>query len=400
MKNPEHQLSRAQLCRSKKVLENKSFPATVLASMLLMIASAAFAKIPLPLLESSKSSELSGYLRQNWMSPEDYVVSKFKDHDIVFLGEYHRIRHDAQFVQDLIPLLYEVGVRNLGIELGDSDCQGKVDGLLNAPEYNEQLSRQLFFNLDSAWGYVEYEDLYRAAWRLNRSLAPGAPKFRIINLCYKLNSDFRKQEKSMTDADWQKVFWKGDYDEYMAKVILKEFVEKREKALVYSGLAHSFTRYQEPLMNKPGQFLKRTGNFVEEKIGDRVFNILLHCPGGSGTTASYPADGVIDRVMCEFKNTRVGFDLKGTPFGTLKDHDCIGHGEQKLADLYDGYVFQEHFSRYKGCRVDQKFISQANFAEALKGLPPYARGGIRSPSELLHEIQVTADMKRRFRELK
>jgi len=57
-------------------------------------------------------TQLLGYLKQNHKSPEDYVLAKFKDHQIVFVGEYHRIKHDAEFIQHLIPRLYEEGIKH------------------------------------------------------------------------------------------------------------------------------------------------------------------------------------------------------------------------------------------------------------------------------------------------
>ena len=66
-------------------------------------------KLPLPVLDSKLQAELLGYLEKNFRTPEDYVLSKFKDHEIVFIGEYHRIRHDVLLIQHLIPLLYKSG---------------------------------------------------------------------------------------------------------------------------------------------------------------------------------------------------------------------------------------------------------------------------------------------------
>ena len=37
-------------------------------------------------------------LTSNYQSPEDYVVSLFKDHDIVFIGEYHMVKDYLDFL--------------------------------------------------------------------------------------------------------------------------------------------------------------------------------------------------------------------------------------------------------------------------------------------------------------
>ena len=137
---------------------------------------------PVPELPQAQLEELTQYLQQHWTTPEDYVISKFRDHDVVFLGERHKIRHDTVLVQDLIPRLYAAGVYNLGIEFGANEFQDRVDRLINAENYDEDLARWLMFHHYVMWGFQEYMDLYRAAWKLNRSLPAGA-RLGVLPLC-------------------------------------------------------------------------------------------------------------------------------------------------------------------------------------------------------------------------
>ena len=67
--------------------------------------------------------ELGPYLKVHWMPPEDYVVSKFQNHDIVFIGEWHRVRHDPLLIQALIRRIYQAGIHNLGMEFADHTDQ-------------------------------------------------------------------------------------------------------------------------------------------------------------------------------------------------------------------------------------------------------------------------------------
>jgi hypothetical protein len=350
------------------------------------------------------------------------VVSKFIDHDLVFVGEYHRIKHDTKLIQDLIPLLYKAGVRNLGIEFGASEDQQQVDQLTTAGNYDEELARSIMFNWYYCWGYKEYEDIYRAAWQLNHSLPPGSAKFRVINLKYKVHYDLQQDESGMhpkqataSKDDWAKVYSKGDEDEYMAAVIQRQFLDKNEKALIYSGMHHAFTRYQQPIYDFQQKKLyklnsKRMGNLVYAKIGDRAFNVLLHCPWGPKTAeetdenASYPAAGVIDALMLDYRNPEVGFDVKGTPFGQLPDdhtYYAIAHDHFKLEDLCDGYIYQRPLSQYEGSTVDAKFVNQANFQELVKDLTAYPdwKKRIKCPADMTEDMRHTADIKRRFKQL-
>lgn len=155
----------------------------------------------------TETGVLVGYLSSHAQTPEEYVVSKFSNHDIVFIGEYHRIKHDVELIQKLIPLLYKAHVYNLGMEFGGHEYQDKVDQLITAKSYDENLARWLMFHFRVDWGFKEYEDIYRAAWQLNRSLPTGARKFRVVNLGYRTNWSALKERNPMTASDWDKVWW-------------------------------------------------------------------------------------------------------------------------------------------------------------------------------------------------
>ena len=357
----------------------------------------------------AEKDKLSAYLKSHWMSPEDYVMSKFRSHDVVFIGEYHRIKQDGELIHRLIPRLYQAGIYNLGIEFACSEFQDQADKLVTAPEYDADLARRLMFQFFSAWGYTEYMDIYRRAWELNRSLPQGKPKFRVVGLNYK--PDWTALEETMTPELWKKVWHKGDNDEYMAGVILKEFVDKKLKALVYSGSHHAFTRYHQPVVDFEKKAVirlnsKRMGNLVREKITGKVFNIFLHSPWSTKASFeehNYPAAGVVDRIMSDFETKRIGFDVQGSPFGEIHDPDtyyAYGHDSFTLADFCDGYIFQKHFKDYEGCTVDEHFITEKNLDEAVRNFPNFAsRKFVKTPQDILDFMKSDADMKRRFRDL-
>ncbi|MFZ2054302.1 MAG: hypothetical protein WAU81_08905 [Candidatus Aminicenantales bacterium] len=290
------------------------------------------------------------YLQLKWETPEDYIISKFHDYDIVFIGEAHHIKHDVELIQNLIPLLYKNGVYHLGIEFGCYEYQHKVDTLITADFYDEELARWLLFKWGSYWPYKEYMELYKKAWELNKSLSKNEPKFRIVNLDYRAKWNLAKE--GMTSAQWKKVFYRGERDEHMARVILEEFVKKNQKALVFAGQQHSATHYYQPEYDfeskKLTGFNKRCmENLVYREIPDKVFNICLHYPWPtlkSPTEFDFPVGGVIDRLMKEFEDKRVGLDVKNTPFGELQDDSSfysVAYDEFKLSDFCDGYVFQK-----------------------------------------------------------
>src|SRR5260370_33899466 len=134
-------------------------------------------------LNAPLRKELADYLVANFQSPEEYVASKFKNHDLVLLGEEaHGVRQNLLFLHKLIPRLYEAGILNVGYEMILSDEQPEVDKLLNAETYDETKALTLLFHWDEqyGWAYQEYADVLRAAWTLNHALPKGARRFRIV----------------------------------------------------------------------------------------------------------------------------------------------------------------------------------------------------------------------------
>jgi hypothetical protein len=364
-------------------------------------------KLPLPVLNPKLQSDLRGYLEKNFKTPEEYVLSKFKDHQIVFIGEYHRIQHDVRLIQHLIPLLYKAGICNLGIEFGIHRDQDRVDKLINAPPYDEQAAREIMFDFGSLWAYKEYMDIYRAAWEVNHTLPQGAPRFRLVNL-----NTYSDWSPVKTDADrrnpevMKKVWPDGDGDKVMAETIIHEFVEKGQKALIYSGIHHAFTRYKQPIYYE-GKFIRfvedRMGNRVYQKLKDQVFTIYLHAPWPDKTYEKelYPVGGVIDSFFAnESRFGPVGFDLAGTPFGDLTAPGSLyeeGYSPFTLKLYADGYIFTEPLSQYQGVAVDEKFITEANFKRAVEQIAnPEFKKMVTGIDVLIQAAKSDADMGRRF----
>jgi hypothetical protein len=366
-------------------------------------------KIPLPVVDAKLRSELLGYLEKHYQSPEDYILSKFKDHEIVFVGEYHRIQHDVLLIQKMIPLLYRAGIHSLGIEFGIHRDQDRVDKLINAAVYDEQAAREIMFDEASYWGYREYMDIYRAAWNVNHALPVGAPRFRVVNLNAYSDWSFVKTETDRNNPEvMKKVLPEGEWDKVMAENILNEFVAKGEKALIYSGMHHAFTRYKQPIYYQ-GKFIRfvedRMGNLVREKLGDKVFTIFLHSPWSDKNYENelYPAGGVIDAVLAERHDLRpVGFDLAGTPFGELCGPGSIyevGYHHFTLKLYADGWIFTKPLSQYQGVTFDDKFITEANFKRAIEQITNPEFKNKATGVEVLNEaMRDDANMPRRFRQ--
>ncbi|MHC5024120.1 MAG: ChaN family lipoprotein [Planctomycetota bacterium] len=334
--------------------------------------------IPLPAQDGALLDELRAYLVSHHRTPEAYILDQFDDHDIVFVGEHHRIKHDVELIHRLIPLLSERGVHNLGFEFAIEEDQPLIDRLVTAATYDGELAHRVLFNGSVMWGYQEYADVFRIAWELNRDLPAGAPTFRIVALGTRRDWSVVRSPDDLADEEiLEKVWPKGDGDEIMAEIVLREIVQRGEKALVYCGIHHAFTSYRQPMrIRRDGTveefFDRRMGHLVYNEIGDRAFTIALHtCWRGRDTSGRsvYPADGAIDALMRTIDPSyrRAGFDTRGTPFGTLtgemSDY-ARGRDDFTLADFCDGYVFQSPFSQYERVTLIPDFINRRNVDEA------------------------------------
>jgi len=340
----------------------------------------------LPKTDPKVVEQLKTYLLSHYMTPEDYVISKFQDHDVVFLGEEHLYRPNLQLVQALIPRLYQKGIFTLAIEFARHEDQPLIDRLLNAPNYDEVLARQITFNQYVFWGFQEYVDVYKTAWHLNHQLPGGSRRFRILGVNCSPDWSVIQREEDEHNHELRVKVWQNcgkQPEESWAKVILDEVVAKREKALVYSGMHHAFTRYRQPIYSEEKQGFAgfgdvRMGNFVFNAVGKRAFTISLHMgwpsEHGYDKPDTYAADGYIDALMANIgpKFRRAGFDTRGTPFGTLPGNNSVykyGYENFTLTAFCDGYIIQGPLHAYEGVTPIKDFVNESNLAHARSQSP-------------------------------
>lgn len=374
-------------------------------------------KRPLPALNPSVETELNGYLQQHAQTPETYILSKFKDHDVVFLGEYHRIKHDPLLVQGLIPGLYKAGVRMIGIEFACARDQQVIDSLLTAPEYSQAVANRIFWRQWPFWGFQEYIDILKAAWQFNHSLPQEAPPFRILGLNAYMDWSYVWTPEDRSNPEiMKKVFAGGESDEVMANTIQREVLDKKEKVLIYSGCNHAYTRFHQPIINETTGELRsartdRMGNRIYDLIGDRCFNIFLHSPwqpavSTGGADEIYPVEGVIDALFAKLppEKQRAGFDVKGSPFGKLTDSTSVWSRSPgfKLDQFCDGWIFQKPLSQYEGCAIVPGWFTEANRLEAIAQIAnpdPRVKNKNQTVDWLTQGMRQDTEFQRRFREL-
>lgn len=212
---------------------------------------------------SAPAVPLDEHLPKQGKNPAEYVLTKLAAHRIVILGESHWQRADAELVASLVPQLRARGIA-LAMETLQSDTQSDIDRLISAKEWDPALANRIL--LAAHWPYVQYRDILQQAWKANRN--EGAP-MKILAL-------------SPPD-DWRE---KGiRYDAFMADAVASYATDDDHRVLVYCGMHHAFTRYQqiERLIDgRVDEFMDRMGNRLWRKAGEKVFLISLHQPHACG----------------------------------------------------------------------------------------------------------------------
>jgi hypothetical protein len=358
--------------------------------------------------ENQVYEKAASFLSENATSPETYLVEKFCIYDIILRAEDHAVQDNLSFINNLIPILYQSGVRNLGMEFGASEKQHTLDSLLVAPEFNEQLARDMMYFYNVGWAYKEYQELYRKAWEFNQSLPENAPKFRILNMSYQF--DWSEFEGVRTPENMNKVFHKGTPDMYRAAVIENEIIANGEKILVLTGTYHAFTRYNMPVYSEYSDYFcdfndLMLGNRLYKKYPEKVYTILLHQPFPAKPNRDSwlvsPANGAIEKIMQLLDNQPMGFDLLALP-GKLPDDSFYStcYANFTLGQLADGYIFLKPFKDLKGCEIDSGFFKGRNWEQIRKQIPdPDWRGDIRSLEDFIKQIRNYGDLTKRYQQV-
>lgn len=322
--------------------------------------------------------KLAGIIKTKSVSPEEYVIQKFKTNDVVLLGERHIVKQNLLLVQRLIPLLYAQGVHTIGMEFGAYENQRLMDSLTTARNFNDKLAEKMMFDYNVTWAYREYVDVARAAWAFNQTLPKSAKPFRILNLSYIY--DWEKFNGKRDAETMRAVFPKGTVDKFRADVIEREVLAKKGKILALVGTPHAYTKYGSPyFLFNSDNFCSFDhswlGNRLYEKHPGRVFNILLHQSFMKKTGETYqpisPLDGLMEKLMQANQNKPAGFDLINSDIGKLEDASINStcYKNFTIGQLFDGYIFLAPLSELDGCTIIEDFVNESNISHALKQFP-------------------------------
>jgi len=359
--------------------------------------------------ENKATLEAVEYLKQHPKSPKDYLVSKFKNFPLVLLGEDHAVKENLDFVKSLIPELYQAGVYNLCMEFGSFEKQKELDELLNAEIFDARKAKDLFFYYNVGWAYKEYFDIYKAVWEFNKTLKADVKKFRIVNLSYQYRWENFKGG-ARTPENMKAVFNLGTPDQFRTEIIKKEIIEKNEKALIYMGHVHVFTKYRMPILKVNNDDFcdydeGMVGNRLYKLMPGKIFNIMLHTPMFSKTqyNPAYvsPANGELENALQKLNYPQIGFDLINTPVGKLKDNSFFSfcHFDFKMEDFFDGYIFLKPFKDLTGCTFNEDFFTGRDWTYIENNFPDPDWRKPKNLDEYKTAIKKYVDIKDRYKDV-
>jgi hypothetical protein len=312
----------------------------------------------------------------------------FDRHEIVFVGHDLPSRRTGLFIQELIPSVRAAGVQLLGIEWACVDDQSLLDELVNAPQFDEGIARSALFRwgLRHHFAFVEYLDILRSVWGVNRTRDPGSPILRVVALDYDIDIDAVTDSADLLSPyAWEHLRPRGPASRHMAEVLLREFVDKGQKALVLTRTVHALTRLRRRPHSISDQIDREIvdgrvvgcGNHVYSAIADQAATVLIHQPftaGGEHGFFTLPADGYLDAAFAHPNKPHfpIAFDVSSGPIGRLSCSTSADGGD--ISQFAHGWVFLETASDLEGPTPLQGLIDDGNLAEARRwSLDPHLR---------------------------
>lgn len=331
------------------------------------------------------------WLDSHGRDPVEYAVETAAKHQVTIFGEIHQQKDYLLLLNKIIPELYHrAGVRCVAMEVCLAEDNKKINQLVTAPEFDRELALEIARHQSwGIWGSKEYWDVFETVWRLNKSLPEGKKKMRLIGIDVKFDGPSMALVTGGEGAKIKAPLWEKlrivrilddilllvKRDELMALNIEKEIIERGERGIVWVGLNHSYTHYQQPIIlrGKLVRMFSRMGVMLHHKYGDKIFQVTLH--EGHGVFDSVMKE-LIEPVMEERRNVPVGFDVADSPFSNLRDSDSKDYRyfpNLRFADKATGYIYLKPAKKLKKCEWLPGYVSKKMFVTNM----PYYRAWAR-----------------------
>jgi hypothetical protein len=307
---------------------------------------------------SKEVGKYTEFISKQSQSPKDYLIGLFEKYDIVILCEsFHGESTQWEMIYDVVSdnrFIENVG--NIFTEYGSVIHQNKIDKYLMTNFENDTLREKataLLMDYMSGGFYYFVKNINKLNCHLPDSLKIREYYTDIIDWDY-CSAPTRFNVPNLNKRD-----------SLMAQLTINWFknqrkYEKRKKCLVVTNYRHAFgyAGGVEQVKNNP-KFLNLTsgnqGQYIYEAFPTQTACVVQNCPNDNSKAFFFPFKspihhGIWDKAF-QLNNYRpVGFDLKGSPFGT-DDFDMYNiHGaKQRLnyQDIFTGVVFNKQYIELK-----------------------------------------------------
>lgn len=316
------------------------------------------------------------FLSEKPLSAKAYILSLFKDHNIVFICErdhrditqyelYLDLLRDPYFVNQVGVLFTEVGSRSLNPELNRFLHTPGLDSTEVDKHILHFRRNMLYFPI---WHCYNWNMLAKGIYQLNQTL----PAEKQVSW---YPSDIYFETKSPADTARLKVAYEqfNDYyqrDSLMADYVIRTFKEMKaknpdQKALVIMNYRHAFNPNYQRQKGVPEQ---NVGRFLFEAFPGQCANVLvnqfaLRAIRSDNDIAITPTQsGKWDAAFQYLGMNNAGFDFSGTPFGKDNfDHDPRTYPSITYQDVFTGFVYYRSIPEFR-IAVGVPHIAEDGFA--------------------------------------
>ncbi len=281
------------------------------------------------------------FLKSTNDTPEQFLLSKLKKYKLVINGEQHRRKVSWDMLKRLIASDdFHKTVGTIFMEL-PSWHQPTMDKFMASDTLNPNYILDIFRDEqpNGWWDRGEFEFICQI-WNLNKSLDRDE-KIRVILADYQIPYSLISDNASINQED---------RNTHMADIIenyISVTTDSRNH-LFLVGCAHASKsdipgKYSTPSGQHPA---KEAGAQLSERLGkDNVYSVLQHnySKDNSGGHKRLIRGGIFDMAFLQNGNKPIGFDLKGSPFGS-EPFDALYETKYDIrsgcySDCFDGYLF-------------------------------------------------------------
>ncbi|HAN07971.1 MAG TPA: hypothetical protein DCP89_05670 [Acidimicrobiaceae bacterium] len=298
--------------------------------------------------------------------PALYISDLCQSHQVVLLGDQIGVTQHLDFLASLIPSLYECGVTHLAWEFTNSRCQGVLDQLLNAPEWEQNTCSEIFADLlGVGFSYREYANVLQAVWRFNKSLTSGVP-FRVIALGLPSYVEDPNLLDGRSAAELQlRNWWMGGHYRdmtafHMINVLTNEVLRHGQRVVVYANADQTTTKFIQWI---DGVATTTLGNLLHRWMGEGVQRVLFHGAISEGALNKRVEDLI---ATSPEKPDNFGIQLNASTLGNVAVNELTGscNGVEtsfRLQDLANGYLYLANVEDWQPCLLSENFLNASNY---------------------------------------